>query len=435
MLLMFLLFILSILLILSIVLSGLLATLMKLNMRALHLVVLSVCLGLASVDMAAAQTRAAAKYVCPMHPAVTSSQPGNCPRCEMALVAASPVKIASKRRKPAKKKWKSLSTSRKSTAVATTITPTAPRSLATLSTAERVRAFERLMPTYDYTCPMHPDIHQAQGGVCPRCGMPLSSVKPSVIGEYQLKVTSLPRSPKVGEKVQLRFIISEPQTGARVKRFVINHEKLFHLFIISQDLNDYQHIHPQLQPDGSFVVETVLPRTGLYKLHSDFFPIGGTTQIIHRELVTAGYGRARDAMAAPPPPLTPDATLTKTIDGMKINLSLGRGDGAMPVAGLFVPLKYSLTDAQTGAPVQDLQPYLGAWGHTLILNADQSEYLHSHPTEMLPGNVEQGNMRGGPDVEFGAMFPEAGDYRIWTQFQRAEKIVTVSFTIRVNPAP
>ncbi len=409
---------------------------MKLNMRALRLVVLSLCLGLASVEMATAQTRGAAKYVCPMHPAVTSSQPGTCPRCEMNLVAVSPVKTAARRRKPAKRNWKPRGVSRKSTAATATITtPATPRSLATLSTAERVRAFERLLPTYDYTCPMHPDIHQAQEGLCPRCGMPLTSVKPSVIGEYQLKVTSLPRSPKVGEKAQLRFIISDPQTGARVKRFVVNHEKLFHLFIVSQDLADYQHIHPQLEADGSFVVETVLPRTGLYKLHSDFFPIGGTSQIIHRELTTAGYGRSRASMAAPPPRLTPDVTLTKTVDGMKVYLSLGNGDGVAPVAGLFVPLKYRLTDAQTGAPVQDLQPYLGAWGHTLILNADQSEYLHSHPTEMLPGGVEQASMRGGPLVEFGAMFPEAGDYRIWTQFQRGEKIVTVSFTIRVNPAP
>lgn len=404
-------------------------------MSAFRLVVLSLCLGLASVDMTAAQTRATAKYVCPMHPAVTSSQPGKCPRCEMALVAVSPVKIASKRRKPAKRGWKSRSASQKSTAATTMITPpAAPRSLATLSTAERVRALERLIPTYDYSCPMHPDIHQAQEGLCPKCGMPLSSVKPSVMGEYQLKIISLPRSPKVGEKVRLRFIISEPQTGARVKRFVVNHEKLFHLFIISQDLVDYQHIHPQLEPDGSFIVETVLPRTCLYKLHSDFFPVGGTSQVIHRELLTAGYGRARDAKVTPPR-LTPDETLTKTIDGMKINLSLGRGDGVAPVAGVFVPLKYRLTDAQTGAPIEDLRPYLGAWGHTLILNADQSDYLHSHPTEMLPGGIEQANMRGGPEVEFGAMFPEAGDYRIWTQFQRAEKIVTVSFTIKVNPAP
>lgn len=402
-------------------------------MRAFRLVVISACLVFALLDTMSAQTHANANYVCPMHPAVTSTQPGKCPRCDMDLIAASPAKIATNRRKHAKKSWKPRNASRNSTLTKiTNTTPAAPRSFATLSTAERVRAMERLSPTYDYSCPMHPDVHQAQEGLCPKCGMPLSSLKPSVIGEYQLEIISSPRNPKAGEKVQLRFIITEPQTHARVKRFVVNHEKLFHLFIVSQDLTDYQHIHPQLEADGSFVVETVLPRAGVYKLHSDFFPIGGTSQVIHRELSTAGYARARNAKAALPR-LTPDATLTKTIDGMKINLEMG--NGATPVAGNFIPLKYSLTDAQTGAPVKDLEPYLGAWGHTLILNADQSEYLHSHPTEMLPGGIEQASMRGGPLVEFGAMFPEAGDYRIWTQFRRAEKIVTVTFTIRINPAP
>jgi hypothetical protein len=81
--------------------------------------------------------------------------------------------------------------------------------------------------------------------------------------------------------------------------------------------------------------------------------------------------------------------------------------------------------------VRDLEPYLGAWGHTLILNADQSEYLHSHPTEMLPESADTGSLRGGPEVEFQTMFPTPGNYRIWTQFQRAGRVTTVFFTIRV----
>jgi len=206
----------------------------------------------------------------------------------------------------------------------------------------------------------------------------------------------------------------------------VNHEKLFHLFIVSQDMAEYQHIHPRLERDGSFTVETVLPRNGLYKLHADFFPMGGTLQVLHRELSTADYRAPRSHA---PVILTPDATLVKTMDGMKISLEMGGGDA--PVAGVLVPLKYRLTDERTNEPVRDLEPYLGAWGHTLILNADQSEYLHSHPTEMLPGNTSGASVRGGPEVEFRAMFPAAGDYRIWTQFQRAGKIITVFFTVRV----
>ena len=183
-------------------------------------------------------------------------------------------------------------------------------------------------------------------------------------------------------------------------------------------------VHRWVKRDGSFEVETVLPKPGLYKLHADFFPTGGTAQVLHRELSTAGYRASRELAL---PLLLPDETFLKSVDGMKISLDL---EGT-PVAGALVPLKYRLTDERTGEPVRDLEPYLGAWGHTLMLNADQSEYLHSHPTQMLPVGDEPSSLRGGPEVEFKAMFPAAGNYRIWTQFQRAGRVITVFFTVKV----
>jgi len=254
--------------------------------------------------------------------------------------------------------------------------------------------------------------------------MPLTSVKPSVLGEFKLLIITEPRTPRAGEKVVLRFAISNPESGVLVKDYVINHEKLFHLFIVSQDLSEYQHVHPEQQPDGTFLVQTVLPLAGAYKLHADFFPRGGTPQIIHRELETAGYAKNSSRI----PALKPDASLVKSLDGMTITLK----PGGRLVAGMLIPLTYQLHDSVTGKPVADLEPYLGAWGHTVILNADQSEYLHTHPSEMLSGSVDRTSLRGGPEVEFKAMFPAAGDYRIWTQFQRAGRITTVSFTVRVQ---
>jgi hypothetical protein len=373
---------------------------------ALRLLLVIACLGIGPFETTQAQRQqASARYICPMHAEVTSRKPGSCPKCMMKLVA-------------------------RKRAGAQAATPAAPsQSQSAAATAERVRAFEQLAPSYEFTCLMHPEIHQAQEGVCPKCGMPLMTVKPSVRGAYRLDVTASPRAPKAGETVRLNFVVSHPETGARVRDYVLNHERLFHLFIVSADMNEYQHIHPQLASDGSFKVETVLPRDGVYKLHSDFFPTGGTLQVLHRELATSGYRapRTKTRVAAA---LVADTSLTKTIDGMKISLEWGGGE---LVAGAFVRLKYRLADAQTGAPVRDLEPYLGAWGHTLILNADQSDYLHSHPTETLPEGVERATLRGGPEVEFGAMFPAAGLYRIWTQFQRGGRVSTVSFTIRVRP--
>ncbi|HVG31540.1 MAG TPA: heavy metal-binding domain-containing protein [Pyrinomonadaceae bacterium] len=370
-------------------------------------------------------------YVCPMHADVTSSKPGTCSRCGMNLVA---------RRATAKSQWNSKvrrrngrgrarRKSKTQTETVATRLAAPPRSFAEMSTAERLKELERLAPTYEYTCVMHRDVRQAQEGTCPRCGMPLTSVKPSVLGEYELELAAKPLASKAGEKVQLRFVVKHPQTGARVRDYVLNHEKLFHLFIVSQDMTEYQHIHPVLERDGSFVVETVLPRAGLYKIHADFFPVGGQLQVLHRELSTVGQRRA-PRMPVSAAALTPDTTLFKTVDGMRISLDLG--GSIAPAAGSLVSLKYHLTDERTGEPVRNLEPYLGAWGHTLILNADQSEYLHSHPTEMLPDNVDRATLSGGPDVEFRAMFPAPGDYRIWTQFQRAGKVTTVFFTVRVG---
>ena len=66
--------------------------------------------------------RKTAKYVCPMCEGVESDQPGNCPKCGMALEPTHP------QRRPQKR---------------------------------------------IYTCPMHPEVEQPEPGTCPKCGMEL----------------------------------------------------------------------------------------------------------------------------------------------------------------------------------------------------------------------------------------------------------------------
>jgi hypothetical protein len=38
----------------------------------------------------------------------------------------------------------------------------------------------------------------------------------------------------------------------------------------------------------------------------------------------------------------------------------------------------------------------------------------------------------GPTVVFQMLFPRAGDYRMWVQFQRRGEVLTASFTVPVK---
>jgi hypothetical protein len=58
--------------------------------------------------------------------------------------------------------------------------------------------------------------------------------------------------------------------------------------------------------------------------------------------------------------------------------------------------------------------------------------VHSHPQVAIPDNADQRTIVGGADIAFDAFFPQPGNYRVWSQFQRHGKVITVSFTIKVR---
>ncbi len=185
----------------------------------------------------------------------------------------------------------------------------------------------------------------------------------------------------------------------------------------------FEHLHPTQDKDGSFHLDVTLPKAGRYMLLSDFFPEGGGPQVISTHIATAGY----DAdVVSTIPKLVPEATWNKAQNGVRAQLT---AESKNLIAGEDIDLPFHFTDEKTGAPVDDLQRYLGAFGHVLVLSEDMLDYVHSHPEEQLEGTTV--TTGGGPDVVFHAIFPRPGHYRIWLQFQRNEVLSTVSYTINV----
>lgn len=273
-----------------------------------------------------------------------------------------------------------------------------------------------------YRCPMHPDVVAREPGKCPRCGMILAPADPYDARDFLVDVAAQPAAPRPGERLRLRLTVREPQTRTIVRDFVEVHEKRFHLFVISQDLELYQHVHPEQQADGSQLIDLTLPRPGVYRLYSDFLPLGGTPQVVPGALVTAGA----DPDLGAPVHLSSD-TQPKVAGGMRVSLALP-SDGL--VAGRDEKLRYHIVDAATQEPVTDLETYLAAFGHTLVLSEDTLHYVHAHPLELLPEAGQPAH--GGPDLTFKALLPRAGRYRVWTQLKRRGVVSTVAFTVDVQ---
>ncbi len=290
-----------------------------------------------------------------------------------------------------------------------------------------------------YMCPIHSDYTSERPGRCPRDGMELVRSTPFDVRDYELELETEPSPPQAGEPLTLRFSVFHPGTGELVREFATVHDKRYHLFVVSQDMEHFEHIHPVQNEDGSWSIDVVLPRPGHYNVLSDFVPRGGAAQFIARPLVTEGY---KGDLIGDSAQLEPDETRSKTVGELTATLSL---DPPTFVAGLYGHLNFHLSAARTGEPVTDLQPYLGAFGHTLILSEDMVDYVHSHPIDlsagfdeqsgpmmtMLPMDADPETLRGGPAVTFDGLIPRPGTYRSFTQFRWRDELHTFAFTFEV----
>lgn len=264
-----------------------------------------------------------------------------------------------------------------------------------------------------FWCPMHPDIRSSVAGRCPLCAMTLVPIPPPRVGEYRMDVALTPGVGNRGAS-RLHLTILDPTTNRPVTSFATIHERLLHVFIIDRQLDYFRHVHPEQLADGTFELRETIP-PGQFMVIADFLPLSGRPQMLQHALITPG---STGAMFSPPPNLTPDISSEKIERGVRVKL-----ETATLKAGKEAMLRFTLTDATNGAPISDLEPFLGAPGHVLLVSADLTESNHVHPEEPATR---------GPVITFQPTMPAAGVYKLWLQFQRAGVVGTVPFVISVS---
>jgi hypothetical protein len=263
----------------------------------------------------------------------------------------------------------------------------------------------------EFICPMDKNVREKNPGKCRICGMTLVPNLPDA-HEYPIHITSKPAHIKPGEEALLNFRVEDPTTGKTVQDFTVMHEKLYHFFLVSQDLQFFRHIHPEKQPDGTFNLGVKFPHAGLYRMLSDLYPTGGTPQLVPDTIMIPGPGFKLE-----PAKLAPDMS-PKTTENLEVELVT---EPKEPLAGFKTMMFFRLK------PNDGIEPYLGAMGHMLAASSDLIDLMHTHPlyvTDPEDGAVKQ--------IQFNLIFPRAGVYRVWTQFQRKGVVNTVVFDVPVK---
>lgn len=210
--------------------------------------------------------------------------------------------------------------------------------------------------------------------------------------------------------------------GKTVKDFQIVHEKVMHMIVVRKDLAEFQHVHPAFdQKTGQFTLaDLTFSSDGPYRIFADFTPTGAQAGAAGMSLGVTLYEDVSVGNLAnyKPQPLTETSNM-KTFEGYEVQLATN------PVALVAQqPSIVSFTIRQDGKPVTNLETYLGALGHSVVLSEGDLEFIHTHA-------LSEDVAKQTGTVDFEVVFPKTGKYKLFTQFQHQGKVTTTSYIVSV----
>ena len=273
-----------------------------------------------------------------------------------------------------------------------------------------------------YVCPMHPEVGANAAGTCPICGMALVPNKPprptNVLHDpdYSMSLNTAQgvseSRPQPGQPTRLSLTLRRADNRI-VRDFAVVHTKKLHLIVASRDLSFFDHVHPALQSNGAFILDYTFPNPGEYLLYADLTPTRDRNQVFRLPVTVTGTPPAPQTLVVTP-------TQAKLFGDYRIALSVSP-EPPQSRDETFL----TFTVSENGVPVTDLEPFLGAGGHCVVLSEDTQNYLHSHPAESGAG-------RFGPSVTFHTVIPHPGKYKIWGQFLHRGRPLTADFVVEVR---
>ena len=253
----------------------------------------------------------------------------------------------------------------------------------------------------------------------------------------RLELATSPATVEPRQPTELTLTLRNAATGAPLTDLRLEHQRLVHLIVVSDDLALFSHEHPTPAGDGTFRLTHTFPSAGPYHVYADFVSVALGPQALAVALTVAGPAPAAGTLA-------PVASSVNA-NGAQVELAV---EPAAPRVGQPVQLRFRLS--QNGQPLGDLGPYLGVAGHLVAVSQDLQEFAHTHPSDAampmdMSGMGDMSSMdhshmtaaapdaRFGPDVSFTLTFRQPGLHKVWGQFSRDGDVIVAPFVVQVAP--
>jgi hypothetical protein len=242
--------------------------------------------------------------------------------------------------------------------------------------------------------------------------------------------TTNPAPPVPGNVTQLSFALKDKK-GNPLEGLKVDHERILHIIIISEDFKDFIHIHPEdfgkvsddTVKSAAFRASYVFPRPGRYLVAIDF--LHKTHPQSETFLVDVGNTEGL---------FSEERNFLKTRDFMGYTVSLAQ-DPAILRSGESATLKHVIE--KDGIALKNLEPYLGAPMHLAIVGVGLSSFMHTHgEVHDLQTGIEKHELfpedHFGPDIEAHVVFPSAGLYQVFGEFKHEGNVIVTSFLVTVE---
>lgn len=258
----------------------------------------------------------------------------------------------------------------------------------------------------NYVCPMHSEVIGEKGEKCYKCGMELVPVASNKARNFEFQLATTPEVIEAGKPANLSISITEDHKNVTLEQV---HEMKMHLLVMDEELTWFDHIHPEEQTDGTFRVSETFPGGGKYLLFTDYKPVSASGEVKLQIVDVKGT------------PLNTPKILTEKLVSKIDNYTVMLTNGNDLKTNTGQVLKFTVEKGGKKLEEKDIQQYLGANAHIVMVSKETKDFLHIHP-------VSDKNF----PIYAETHVKKAGLYRMWVQFKIDGIVHTADFTVNVS---